>query len=99
MPRMKTTRQGEWIPREALPPDAIVHLDHAGEWVAWDHEMKRAAAIAAGVARPVCESPTSQPRPQSSVDYRPLPTIPDNCHNRMTSCGRRAIRIEAGRGR
>ena len=68
MSRARTIpEKSEWLPREALPPDALVRLDHAGEWVAWDREMKRAvasgpdredvraAAVAAGVARPVCE--------------------------------------------
>jgi hypothetical protein len=44
MPRTKTTPQSEWLPREALPSDAIVRLDHAREWVAWDRDMKRAVA-------------------------------------------------------
>jgi hypothetical protein len=55
------------MPREALPPDAIVRLDHAGEWVAWDPGMTRAVAtgpdmeavradaIKAGVDRPLME--------------------------------------------
>jgi hypothetical protein len=67
MPQAKTKPQGEWLTREALPPDAIVRLDHAGEWVAWDRDMERAvaagsdreavraAAVAAGVERPICE--------------------------------------------
>ncbi len=67
MPRTNTTSPAQWMPREALPPNAIVRLDHAGEWVAWDRDMQRAvatgqnleavraAAIAAGVVRPVCE--------------------------------------------
>ena len=53
--------------REELPPDALIRLDHAGEWVAWDPETTRAVAtgadldkvradaIAAGVARPIFE--------------------------------------------
>ncbi len=67
MPRTKTTAQSKWMPREALPPDALVRLDHAGGWVAWDRDMTRAvaagpdretvrtAAIAAGISRPLCE--------------------------------------------
>ena len=67
MPRTKATPRSEWMSREALPPDALIRLDHAGEWVAWDYEMTRAvatgpdpvavraAAIASGVERPVLE--------------------------------------------
>jgi hypothetical protein len=67
MPRSQATPVNDWMPREALPPDAIVRLDHAGEWVAWDRGMTRsvatgpdmeavrADAIKAGVARPVME--------------------------------------------
>ena len=78
MPRTKPSSQELWMPREALPPDAVVRLDHAGEWVAWDHEMQRAiatgldreivraAALAAGVVRPICEW------------VPPVPTRPDD---------------------
>ena len=57
----------EGLSRDQLPPDALVRLDHAGEWVAWDHDLiravatgadmetVRAAAVSAGVARPVME--------------------------------------------
>jgi hypothetical protein len=67
MPRTKKTPKTEWLTREELPPEVIVRIDHAGEWVAWDRDMKRAvatgqdreavraAAIAAGVDRPICE--------------------------------------------
>ncbi len=30
--------------REELPYDALIRLDHAGEWVAWNHELTRAVA-------------------------------------------------------
>ena len=67
MSRANTNEPGRWMTREELPPDALVRLEHAGEWVAWDSEMQtaiatgpdhatvRAAAIAAGAVRPVCE--------------------------------------------
>ena len=67
MSRAKTTSESGWMPRESLPQDAVIRLDHAGEWVAWDRDMSRAVAtgpdreavraeaIAAGVDRPICE--------------------------------------------
>jgi hypothetical protein len=33
-----------WLTKEELPPDALIRLEHAGEWVAWDREMTRAVA-------------------------------------------------------
>jgi hypothetical protein len=79
MPRTKKTPQSGWMPLEALPPDARIRFDHAGEWVAWDRDMKRAvatgldpeavhaAAVAAGVDHPILEwVPPVQIRP---MDY------------------------------
>ncbi len=79
MPDTKTLPDG-WLTREELPPDALIRLDHAGEWVAWDPEMTRAvatgadhdsvraAAIAAGVDRPICEwIPPVQVRPPDYI--------------------------------
>jgi hypothetical protein len=55
------------MPIEALPPDARARLDHAGEWIAWDQDMRqvvasgtdmqtvRADAIKAGVDRSILE--------------------------------------------
>jgi hypothetical protein len=57
----------EVLRRDQLPPDALVRLDHAGEWVAWDRDLTRAvatgadmeavraAAVDAGVDRTVME--------------------------------------------
>jgi hypothetical protein len=59
--------QGVILSRDQLPPDALVRLDHAGEWIAWDRDLTRAvatgedmeavhaAAVAAGVDQPVLE--------------------------------------------
>jgi hypothetical protein len=67
VPQTKPDTWGEILTRDQLPPDALVRLDHAGEWVAWDRDMKRAIAtgadmeavradaIKAGVDRPVLE--------------------------------------------
>ncbi len=78
MSEKKTLPEG-WLTREELPPDALIRLEHSGEWVAWDREMTRAvatgvdidkvraAAIAAGFEHPIFEwVPPLEVRP---VDY------------------------------
>jgi hypothetical protein len=70
----------ELFSRDQLPPDALVRLDHAGEWIAWDHDLARAvatgaameavraAAVAAGVTPPIMEwVPPTPVRPMGPV--------------------------------
>jgi hypothetical protein len=75
MPRTERKSEAEWTTLDALPPDARVRLDHAGEWVAWDRGMTRAVAsgsdpeavhaeaVRAGVARPILEWVPLAPTP------------------------------------
>jgi hypothetical protein len=65
--RQKPIGPSAALERDQLPPDALVRRDHAGEWVAWDSDLTRAvatgadmeavraAAVEAGVVRPVME--------------------------------------------
>jgi hypothetical protein len=68
------------LSRDQLPPDALVRLDHAGEWIAWDRDLARAvatgadmeavraAAVAAGVTRPIMEwVPPTPVRPTDPI--------------------------------
>ncbi|MDR3638331.1 MAG: hypothetical protein P4L84_31295 [Isosphaeraceae bacterium] len=79
MPRTKSKPESEWMTVDDLPPAARVRIEHAGEWVAWDHGMTRAVAfgsdaeavraeaIAAGIVRPILEwVPPTDTRPSST---------------------------------
>jgi hypothetical protein len=79
-PDGRPSEEQEVLSRDQLPPDALVRFDHAGEWIAWDQELARAvatgadmeavraAAVAAGVTRPIMEwVPPTPVRPMGPI--------------------------------